>query len=418
MHTTQNKHFSHLKWLTDHHDKCYHDNVKMTLDDEDTTNVCALTDLPDEVLVRILSNVNRTDLTTKVALVNKRFQRLAKDPTLWTSLTLDDIDGKGGPQLDTSDAVLVIRRCILLDHLILAQRTDAVDLTLAASENCPRLRHLELRYCTTDADEVLRALQESPNLRMLNLVGTGRKNQPPPVNEALVKRALSELTHLNLFNTRLFAREALLAVASSCKHLIYLNLEEVTGVSMDNDLANSLIQGLKESMRGLFLDGEGLDDNSFVNLGQCRKLEALGTRPSLISVSSTLCLGVIFADEMSSQGLASISTLPNLNWLKIKRGKRLTDEDFVKAFSWEFAFPFNLLLILFSGKAKFPACTLWICQNALLLATKAWPRQRPPPQASASSTWSGVGNSAIPVCPLPSPSANIWSDWSWWAWPD
>jgi hypothetical protein len=56
-----------------------------------------LLDFPNEIWIRILSNLDQKDLLN-VSLVSKKVKELALDPVLWTNLNLRHMDD--GPGLD------------------------------------------------------------------------------------------------------------------------------------------------------------------------------------------------------------------------------------------------------------------------------------------------------------------------------
>ncbi len=82
---------------------------------------------------------------------------------------------------------------------------------------------------------------------------------------------LSSLTHLSLFNCRGLTSAGLVALAQHCASLLYLNTEEVAGLG--EEATNKMLSRLGPQLKGLFIDGEGLDDGAFANLNKCEKLE-------------------------------------------------------------------------------------------------------------------------------------------------
>ncbi len=123
------------------------------------------------------------------------------------------------------------------------------------------------------------------------------------------------------------------------RNLVYLNTEEVT--HLDESSINHLLSRLGPRLLGLFLDGEGIGDGAFANLNKCKKLEVnpresrLGpppTQPYRTVMLRLQVLGVTFAELMGSAGLEAISALSGLTSLKVRRGKELRAEDFVRAF--------------------------------------------------------------------------------------
>ena len=105
-------------------------------------------------------------------------------------------------------------------------------------------------------------------------------------------------------------------IGQVCTGLEYLNLEEVTHLCIPS--LGSLILARKDTLKTLLLDGEYVTDEFFRHLGKCRKLE---------------CLGIAFADSISSQGMEAISELSKLTSLKLMRAKDLPPIEFITTFS-------------------------------------------------------------------------------------
>ena len=69
----------------------------------------------------------------------------------------------------------------------------------------------------------------------------------------------------------LLTSAGLVAMAQHCSSILYLNTEEVAGLG--EEATNKMLSRLGPQLKGLFIDGEGLDDGAFANLKKCEKLE-------------------------------------------------------------------------------------------------------------------------------------------------
>ncbi len=285
--------------------------ANVSTSDDTTTAPCHFDRLPDELVVNIMSQVvgvevgsERFEQLAAFAALSRRFARLTLDPSLWTVV---EIAGPG-----EEDAELVLRRCSLLRHLTMSKSPNAAALTKVAVESSPNcLVRLDVEYCETLSADFLADVGSS-SITCLGLVGNGRQLGDPFVTHAA---HLANLESLSLFNSRCLTGAGLRAIADHCRRLTTLNLEEVT--HLDEDSVNHMLKTLGANLTTLFLDGEGLDDGCFANLSACPRL---------------LHLGITFSEGIGPAGIRAISTLSGLRSLKVRRGKALDSQDFVRAF--------------------------------------------------------------------------------------
>jgi hypothetical protein len=125
------------------------------------------------------------------------------------------------------------------------------------------------------------------------------------------------LQSLNLFACKNLTSHGLVQIADHCPLLEELNIDEVNYLS--DDSVNHLISRAAGRLRQLWIDGETLTDDAFVNLDQ------LAAKLELLSIS--------FADSMGQRGMRAVARLANLEWLKVRRANQLQAQDFVQAFS-------------------------------------------------------------------------------------
>ena len=146
--------------------------------------------------------------------------------------------------------------------------------------------------------------------------GSNTCNCGPDLSFAKLLANFPQLTDLNLFHCRNLHSKGLMTLAESCQNLQVLNIDEVTYLS--DESVNLFLDLRGPHLKQLSIDGESLSDESFKNFLKMINLEFLS---------------ISFADSLGSGGLASISRLSRLEWLKIRRGAELEPETFVAAFS-------------------------------------------------------------------------------------
>ena len=146
--------------------------------------------------------------------------------------------------------------------------------------------------------------------------GSNRCDCGPDLSFTKLLANFTKLTDLNLFHCRNLHSKGLITLAESCQNLKVLNIDEVNYLS--DESVNVFLDLRGPHLKQLSIDGESLSDESFRHFSKMVNLEFLS---------------VSFADNMGPRGLASISQLSNLEWLKIRRGAELEPENFVSAFT-------------------------------------------------------------------------------------
>ena len=269
-----------------------------------------LTDLPNEILLRIFAYLSSYQVLNVIALVNKLFNDLSKDPSVLQEINLL-------PNLEEEDQESIINaisRSRCLKTLKLKGRKDADILITTAAKSCFKLQKLDICQCPKLSDDTLAALVESPlcsTLTVLSLECTPLSTHWGMSQVTLLKN----LKSLNLFNSRLFDSGDLECL-SNCEALENLNIEEVTHLTEESVI--TLIQRRKDTLKSLFIDGESLSDKTFQHLHLCQNLQELG---------------ISFAEEMQDLGITALSQLTQLRRLKLKRAKKVEADDFITLFA-------------------------------------------------------------------------------------
>ena len=172
----------------------------------------SILDLPEEVLVQIISYISLYELYHSVALVSKLFCRISRDPCVRNSIYLNH-------KAPTLFATTFVSEAVHLKSLFLKNRGDVNKLLAAALSNCRQLTQLEARFCQPLTEASVNSLSSSKvisNLKYLSLEGTGvSANQPFIGVWRHVFSAALNLRHLNLFGCRFLEPEDLVLECSS-----------------------------------------------------------------------------------------------------------------------------------------------------------------------------------------------------------
>jgi len=280
--------------------------------------------LPEELWIKVLKYLSTGELCT-ISLVCRGFLNLARDPSLWPSLSL-----LGDALADTATIVDLVSRCSQLSVLSITARDDAATVINQVALHCPLLQSLTVKYSPPLPHSTLEALAAGcPRLASLDLESTGALNSGcgsfhpedctcicvPEFSFPLLFAPLVYLTTVNLFACRNLHSAALRHLADICTHLTSLNIDEVNYLS--DACVNHLLDVRGSDLRKLWIDGESLSDASFSNFHKMGQLE-------LLSIS--------FSDNLGHAGLKSISLLKRLEWLRLRRGADLEPQHFVTAF--------------------------------------------------------------------------------------
>jgi hypothetical protein len=107
-------------------------------------------DLPNDILLKILSNLNQKELLN-VTLVSKNVNKLALDPVLWTTLTLN-YENAQGRRVNLEIYEVLFFRCTNLRDLDIVS-TDNILIIDHAVRNCKLLSRLKMKlFIPPDAD--------------------------------------------------------------------------------------------------------------------------------------------------------------------------------------------------------------------------------------------------------------------------
>jgi Leucine-rich repeat (LRR) protein len=208
----------------------------------------ALEQLPDELLLKVLSFLYHEELCT-VSEVSKKFRRLAFDPTLWKHIVLEE-----WPRMSLECWRLLVSRCTLLTSLYIVQQ----------GKNTP---------------ELLRAVAESPHgrqirhLKIFEQYWLGEDDSDGLITAAM---SISRLTWLETLDLELFRFLDLIGlrqVLSSCRKLKKLNLQCLE--HLDSDTFKYVCERGAENLIYLSVNKDLLKDADMSCLAQLTNLQHL-----------------------------------------------------------------------------------------------------------------------------------------------
>jgi hypothetical protein len=192
----------------------------------------SILDLPEEILIHILSYISLYELYHNVAPVCKMFCRLTRDPGVRRTIF---INNKAPPEF----AEKFVGEALHLTSLSLKNRCDANKLLAAALSHSPHLSHLEARFCHPLTEASLTQLSGLvSNLQYFSLEGTG-VCASEPFNDVWrhLFASAAKLRHLNLFGCRFLEPEDLVRILLTYLHTLpfYMTIVCNFECSLGND---------------------------------------------------------------------------------------------------------------------------------------------------------------------------------------
>ena len=271
--------------------------------------------IPDEIVVRILEFLPFEFVANRIPLVNSRFRRLSRDPSLWTKLEFRLSRGHFiEDEEDFADWLrnTTLPRCTLLKELRIHNMDKINRLGESALDLCGKIRVLALTLTGESPGEgLIRAVGRHKNLRQFYCDQKGVKK------DVLMRNAecFSRLTHLSIPYSVELDDECVISVVDNCRSLRHLDLTEVNRIS--DRAAKKIFTDLGPNLDFLVLDGEHLTDASLHMIANCVNLRSFA---------------VFFAENVGSTTLKAISKLSRLRELTLRRGKSLSGDEFANAF--------------------------------------------------------------------------------------
>ena len=199
-----------------------------------------LMDLPDEIWIRILGFLKKTDVFKSFALTCKHFNRLSLDPSIIKSLTLEKMD-----YLDHEHVIKVLKRSKFLKTITLRFCKSSDSLLSTAFKYSSMLKSVQIKDFYVDkhnSKKINRILETSgKNLEALSLCGYFS------LEEATIKKLINlKILHLEL-ESRLTSKN-LITLSKNCK------LESLHAVVTCDGQTNKAFKTLLHAMGGSLKD--------------------------------------------------------------------------------------------------------------------------------------------------------------------
>lgn len=189
--------------------------------------------LSDDIIVKIFSNLT-TDQLCKCSRVCKLWYRLIWDPTLWTSLVINN----KAVNIDRALKSLTKRLsyntptvCIIIEKINLNGCENLTDKGLhTIAKRCPELRHIELQSCSNITNPALFELVSNcVNLEHLNVSGCSNITCVSLANSILARAPAHYLhqvylLYLDMSDCNLLDDRGLQILALHCSRLQFLYL--------------------------------------------------------------------------------------------------------------------------------------------------------------------------------------------------
>ena len=241
-------------------DEDYIVNSKSDLQEISDQKQCYnISDLPDEIILKIFSYFTPTELCRYVAPVCVSWLTFARDGTLWEEITEKEFK-------DVSSDLLVkviTSWCSLLRSVDFKGRSD---LTLndfeAVFRSCPQIETISFAFCPQVNDNVLKLFsQNCSHLKYINLEGCN-------ISDASLMYFFGKPIHgLNLSHCNLISDEGLVFLAKNFRDLSCVNLDGIQWItSASIDVLSSLHA---DHLVQIVLDGAELTDDSIRILSRC-----------------------------------------------------------------------------------------------------------------------------------------------------
>lgn len=220
---------------------------------------CNISDLPDEIILKVFSYFTPTELCRYIAPVCVSWLTFARDGTLWEEITEKEFK-------DVSSDLLVkviTSWCSLLRSVDFKGRSEmTISDFEAVFKSCPQIETISFAFCPQVNDNILKLFsQNCSHLRYVNLEGCN-------VSDASLMYFFGKPIHgVNLSHCNLISDEGLVFLAKNFRDLSCVNLDGIQWItSASIDILTSLHA---DHLVQIVLDGAELTDDSIRLLSRC-----------------------------------------------------------------------------------------------------------------------------------------------------
>ena len=239
-------------------------------------------DLPDEIWIRILGFMKKSDVFKRFALTCKRFNNLTLDPSIIRGLTLEEL-----VEIDYEHVVNVLKRARFLKEIELNYCKNSDSLVSTAFNHCNMLKSIIIRNFVRDENyqtNITKILENSANkLEILSLTGFFN------LTESAIKNMIN-LKELYLDIEAKLTSKDLITLAKNCQ------LESLHANILCDDQTNSAFKTFFEETNGkiknLKIGQRSYRPNISLNwtkyLSACQSLEKIEIQNGPISILKEL----------------------------------------------------------------------------------------------------------------------------------
>ncbi|XP_074652297.1 uncharacterized protein LOC141906806 [Tubulanus polymorphus] len=280
--------------------------------------------LPDDIILGIFSNLP-TEQVCRCARVCRRWYGLAWDPTLWTSIRVND------SSVDINKALKVLTHrlsydtpfvCVNIHRINLNGCSKLSDKGLQVIANrCPEITHLDLLGCANITNmAIFEVVSKCTNLEHLNLLGCSSITCISLTPEASMQASPLRskqifLRYLDMSDCVDLEDGGLSIIASHCTQLCYLYLRRCTRVS---DIGVQYIANYCTMLREL-------------SLSDCRRITDFGLRELSKLETSLRYLSIAKCDKISDVGVRYIAKFCyKLRYLNCRGCEAVSDDSIVQ----------------------------------------------------------------------------------------
>eukprot|EP00795_Rhopilema_esculentum_P000032 gene32-9634_t len=248
-----------------------------------------ISDLPDEIMLRIFSYFSPTELCRYVAPVCVTWLAYARDSTLWEVITEQEFK-------DVSSELLVkviLSWCSLLRVLDIKGRTDLKKADFEAIfKSCPLIEVISFAFCSQIDDEIVKLMSTyCCNLMFANFEGC-------QISDASLMYLIGKPIHgLNLSHCNLISDDGLIFIANNFKNITSINVDGIQWISQNS--VEILIREQRNNLTEIQLDGDDLMDE---------------------------VLSISFCDALTDASLDGIKHFKYLKHLQLKKGLNFSRE--------------------------------------------------------------------------------------------
>ncbi|RZF42603.1 hypothetical protein LSTR_LSTR001398 [Laodelphax striatellus] len=266
-----------------------------------------INELPEELLLKIFSQLDILDISLNVVNVCHQWRQLAMNESLWRKLKFVCTNSMESYRIGA-----YLQRMPLLQRVQLQWRTDVDVIMSIVSLYCEYIVEVELVCCGyPDKDLVEKLSMRYPNMKVFSL---GKCWQTPSKCYWDVIQFKSLLS-LNISNSPFLNNDLLRLISINCPNLMELNIDYVRGIS-ENEIVD-FIQSRYDILTSITVFGDLVTDRTLFELSRCSRVE---------NIHISTCY------EITIAGVVSLMGITTLRYLTLRRAALLEQDKLAQLF--------------------------------------------------------------------------------------